>query len=639
MTDASIPRPRKTSRSGRKVQQTKAEAHVFETSEDAASDVAMTIAALIRKKAHQGDPVVLGLPTGSTPVGVYRELIRMHNQEGLDFSNCFTFNLDEYCPIQPDALQSYHRWMDENFFNAVNIPQEQRRIPRGDFPRHEGDIPRQEVADECAKYERKIDDLGLDLVLLGIGRSGHIGFNEPGSPIDSGTRLVTLDSVTRKDAAEDFFGEEHVPLHAITMGVGTILKAHTIIVLALGEHKADIVRQALEGPRTDRVVASFLQGNVKAEFILDEAAASELTANKTPWLVGPVSWTSSLTRKAVLWLSFQLNRPLLELEDVHFREHGLHELLGNHGSAESLCQSVFNDMMATICPHPAGLEPKDVLVLSPHPDDDVISMGGTLIHLVADGHRVHVAYMTSGNVAVFDFEVLRFADFVAEYCTEFGIDPNRARDRTDMVRESLRKKRAGQVDDPDVQFIKALIRKTEAKRAAGSLGIPEERLHFLNMPFYQTGSAKKRDLSPKDVTIVQNLLRELRPQQVYVAGELSDPHGTHRMCALAIYQALDELAKSGLKPDVWLYRGAWQEWEPHEIEQAVPMSPSDVRHKREAIFKHQSQKDYAMYPGHDPREFWQRAQERNRHTAEIYKALGLPAYHALEAFVRRRSER
>jgi glucosamine-6-phosphate deaminase len=606
---------------------------VFRSSRDASRHVALMIESLIRQNNSAGRPTVLGLPTGSTPVGLYRELIRLHKEERLDFSRVITFNLDEYFPMAPDDEHSYNLWMHETFFKHVNIPKENIHIP-------DGTVPESEVEEYCADYEQKIKRAGgIDLQILGIGRTGHIGFNEPGSTRHSRTRLVTLDPVTRRDAASDFFGIENVPQQAITMGVGTILEARQIVIMAFGEHKAPIVHRAIEGEQTDAIAASYLQAHPDATFILDEAAASEMTAVKTPWLVGPVEWTPALVRRAVLWLSLTAGKSLLMLSDDDFREHELYELLREHGPAQRLCRRVFDEMMGTICTHPGGHEPKTVLVFSPHPDDDVISMGGTLIHLVNQGHAVHVAYMTSGNIAVFDHDALRFTDFVATFNDLFEIRSERTDEVIRRVRQDLRKKRPGERDSDDVLKIKGLIRETEARAAARSVGIPAEQLIFMDMPFYRTGKVVKRPIGEEDIAAVVAVLEQLRPAQIYVAGDLSDPHGTHRMCADAIFQAVRRVRAQGLAFDIWLYRGAWQEWEPHQVDRVVPLSPDDMERKKLAIFKHQSQKDRAMFPGgSDSREFWQRAEDRNRHTAELYDRLGLPQFYALEGFVQWRDE-
>ena len=606
---------------------------VFPTSGDAARHVALMIESLIRQNNSAGRPTVLGLATGSTPVGLYRELIRLHREAGLDFSRVITFNLDEYCPMQPDSPHSYRRWMQETFFNHVNIQKHNIHIP-------DGTLRPEDAEDYCAGYEQKIRRAGgIDLQILGIGRTGHIGFNEPGSTRHSRTRLTTLDSVTRRDAANGFFGEENVPHQALTMGVGTILEARKIVLLAFGEHKAGVVRKALEEDMTDAVAASFLQKHPDSTFILDQAAAGELAAVSSPWSVGPVRWTPELIRRAVIRLSLKVGKALLKLSDEDFREHDLYELLREHGPAEVLGRRIFDEMMATLCNQPAGPEPKTVLVFSPHPDDDVISMGGTIIRLVEQKHKVHVAYMTNGNIAVFDHDARRFTDFVVEFNRLFEIDQEHTECVKKRVHEFFAAKKPTQSDSEDVLRIKALIRETEARAAALACGIPSEQLEFLDLRFYRTGTIAKAPLHPQDIADLAALLQRLQPAQIYVAGEMSDPHGTHRMCAEAIFQAVKQVWSQGQKFEVWLYRGAWEEWEPYEVERVVPLSPDDLERKKAAIFRHQSQKDRAMFPGSsDRREFWQRAEDRNRSTSKVYDALGLPEFYALEGFVQWRGE-
>lgn len=602
---------------------------VFANSRDAVRHVVLMIENLIREKQSAGLPCVLGLPTGSTPVGVYRELVRLHKEEGLDLSGVVTFNLDEYYPLRPDALQSYHRFMREHFFDHVNIKPRNIHLP-------DGTVPFDQLEEYCDNYEHEIRRAGgIDLLLLGIGRTGHIGFNEPGSSPRSRTRLVRLDPVTRRDAADAFFSEENVPTQALTMGIGTMMEAKKIVLMAFGEHKATVVKRALELEVNPSCPASVLQNHPNAVFVIDEPGSNELTSVKHPWLVDRVDWTEAMIRRAVIWLSFTSGKALLQLTADDFRGHNLHELLRDHGPAHSLCRKMFDRMMSTIVNEPAGKSPRRVLCFSPHPDDDVISMGGTLIRLAQQGHDVHVAYMTSGNVAVFDHDALRFANFVSEFNQLFGIDQEKTSELERRVRSFLADKKAGQVDSPEVLTIKALVRKIEAVAAARFVGIEEKKLHFLDMPFYRTGRASKKSIGEEDVEIVHRLLSELRPSQVYVAGDLADPHGTHRVCADSIFAALQRMGADADGIEVWLYRGAWQEWEPHQIEMAVPLSPDDLDRKKSAIFRHESQKDRAMFPGTtDTREFWQRAEERNRGTAKLYDTLGLPEYYAMEGFVR-----
>jgi glucosamine-6-phosphate deaminase len=608
----------------------------FPNASAAAKHVAKEIDKLIRARNAANKPTVLGLATGSTPVGLYRELIRLHKEEGLDFSRVITFNLDEYYPMPKESQHSYFRWMHETLFSHINVKWENIHIP-------DGTLKPEEVDDACAAYDEKIKALGgIDIQILGIGRTGHIAFNEPGSPQNSRTRLVTLDSITRRDAADGFFGEKNVPHHALTMGVASILEARRIFLMAFGEHKAGILYKAVEHAPTEAISASFLQDHRDALVVLDEAAAAELTAIKRPWEVGPCTWTPELVRKAVVTLSLTVKKGLQKLNDDDFRDHHLYELLREKGPAEEIGEAVFHDRMKTIHPYPAGravepAESKTVLVFSPHPDDDVISMGGTIIRLVEQGHKVHIAYMTSGNVAVFDHDARRFVDFVNEFLEAFGSPSEQSSAGTikERVNQFLDAKKAGEQDSADVLKVKTVIRATEARAGALACGIPSEQLEFMNLRFYHTGTKTKKPIHPKDIEDVVALLKQLDPAQVYVAGELSDPHGTHRICAEAVFAAVRQVRAAGLNPDVWLYKGAWEEWEPHEIEMAVPLSPDVLERKKQAIFRHQSQKDRAMFPGGtDRREFWQRAEQRNLATARTYDALGLPEYFALEAFVK-----
>jgi len=613
----------------RVVPSTKLPCFVFDSGRDVAQRVAAVLASVIQERNALGQPAVLGLPTGSTAIGMYRELIRLHRDEDLDFSNVMTFNLDEYYGLPDDHPQTYHRWMHEHFFANVNVPPENIHIPSGT-------VPVEQVEEYCREYEAQIQAAGgIDVVVLGIGGNGHIGFNEPFSIRKSRTRLCTLDPVTRTAAAGDFFGHENVPTQAITMGLATILDARKILLLALGEHKAAIVREAFEGPISDRVPASFLQDHPDASVLLDEASAQQLTGQATPWLLGGVEWNDSLVKRAVLWLCEQTGKALLKLDDNDFRNHNLHYLLRHRGPAPELAHRVFRWMMETIEYHPGGREPRRIICFSPHPDDDVISMGGTLIRLIEDGHEVHIAYMTSGNIAVFDHDARRIADLVTEYNRLFQIDEQRSRDVEANVHRALSNKHPGDFDIDDVLKIKGLIRWSEAKAGATVVGCREDLLHFLDLPFYRTGAVSKRPIGPGDVQIVRELIERVDPHQVYAAGDLSDPHGTHRVCAESIVAALQQLEQSrGTRPELLFYRGAWQEYSLHEIEIAVPLSPGDLERKRKAIFMHESQKDEALFPGSDPREFWQRAEDRNLGTANRYNQIGLPEFFAMEAFVR-----
>ena len=619
---------------------------IFDQSSDASQHVAGIIADHIRKKNEANESLVLGLATGSTPTGVYDELIRLHQEEGLSFQNVITFNLDEYYPMQPQSLQSFVRFMKEQLFDYIDIPDEQVHIP-------DGTISETDVNGYCQQYEQQIKEAGgIDIQLLGIGRTGHIGFNEPGSHPDSRTRLITLDKVTRKDAASDFFGEEYVPRRALTMGVGTILSAKHIILLAWGEGKAPVVKEAVEGEVRDSIPATYLQNHSNVQFILDEAAADELTRQKTPWLLKRCEWNDELIRKGVVWLCKKVGKPVLKLTDEDYNENGMGDLLTQYGAAYDINLKVFNELQHTITGWPGGKPnaedvnrperaepfPKRALIFSPHPDDDVISMGGTFLRLVDHGHEVHVAYQTSGNIAVFDDDVVRFVDFVSDYNEEFGMKRDEADEMLSDIKRFLNEKDPGQIDSEEIKEIKGLIRRGEAKSAARYCGVTEDQLHFLDMPFYETGRIKKKPLSQDDIDIIVELLREVKPHQVYAAGDLSDPHGTHRVCLDAIFRALEKCKNDEWIEDcyVWLYRGAWQEWDLNEIDMAVPLSPEELARKRRAIFKHQSQKDRPLFPGPDEREFWQRSEDRNRATAQLYDQLGFAEYEAIEGFVRYR---
>ncbi len=611
------------------VQGTSVDAFVFQRASQLASHVARIVAETINQHAALGQETLLGLVTGSTPADTYRELIRLHREEGLDFSRVRIYLLGEYVGLPADSPQSHAQWIAAHLTSHVNIPPESVRVPVV-----EGTPSQIQAA--CRAYENEIQELGgLDLVVCGIGRNGHVGFNEPFSVRSSRTRLCTLDPVTRLAAASDFFGEENVPLQAVTVGMETILGADRLAVLALGEHKANMVRSAFEGPATDRVPASFLQEHPRIEVFLDVSAAKLLTDVATPWLLGKMEWSDHSIKRAVLWLCQQTGKALLKLSDDDFREHDLHQLLRHHGPAEALAQRVFKWMMSTIEYHPVGKEHKTCLCFSPHPDDDVISMGGTLIRLIEDGHRTHVAYMTSGNIAVFDHDAVRVADLVTEFNRLFGIDEVGCARIQEEIREGLQHKRPGQPDTDALQRIKGLIRWSEARAAAIKVGCLAEDLHFLDLPFYRTGTVSKRPVGTEDVQIIKELLERVRPDVAFVAGDLADPHGTHRVCADAIFRAIQEMKNEGQSvPDVLLYRGAWQEYALDEIEIAVPLSPGDIELKRKAIFMHESQKDEALFPGSDPREFWQRAEDRNKGTADGYNQLGLPEFFALEAFTR-----
>ena len=596
--------------------------------DDVAREVAHRIAQLIRERSAAGTGCVLGLATGSTPIGVYRELIRMHRDEGLSFRDVVTFNLDEYYPMAPDSVHSYHRYMWENFFAHIDIRRDNVHIPRGD-------VPAQELGAHMTAYEAAILAAGgIDFQILGIGKTGHIGFNEPGSSAESRTRKVTLDVITRRDAAADFFGEDNVPREAVTMGIATILDAREIAILATGEHKAAIVRRAVEGEVDLEVAATFLQRHRRCTFFCDAAAAADLTRVATPWLLDAVEWTEALTVRAVVWLSLLTRKAILKLTQSDYAEHQLSSLVARFGSPGEANGFVFNQLGAKIRGKSKLPRNQRIICFSPHPDDDVISMGGILHKLVENGNDLTVAYQTSGNIAVFDHDVRRYVDFLSRLAADRRLDAASVETLRSRVHEFLASKRPGDVDIPEILDIKRIIREAEAVSGIETLGLPARAARFLNLPFYQTGKVRKDAIGPEDVQIVRALLEENRPDYIFVAGDLSDPHGTHRMCKEAIEAALAGIAADGRPlPEVWLYRGAWQEWPVTDATYLVPLSQEELRLKIQAIFKHQSQKDSAPFPGQDDREFWQRVEARNKDTAGTLDRLGLAEYFAMEAYV------
>lgn len=617
---------------------------VFENSKTASVAVAQEIAALIRSKQEQNESCILGLATGSSPKGLYAELVRMHKEEGLSFKNVITFNLDEYYPMQPDSINSYVRFMKELLLDQVDILPENYHIP-------DGTLSKEEIQEYCAQYEEKIEALGgIDLQILGIGGNGHIGFNESGSLQNSKTRLVALDHITRVAASKDFSGLSNTPRTAITLGVKKIMEAKRVILMAWGEGKSNIIKVAVEGQVTNLVPASFLQEHNNAVFVLDQEASSKLTRIKTPWLVEKVTWTDKLIRKAVLSLALHLNKPILMLTDADYIENGMSDLLADSGPAYEINIKIFNQLQNTITGWPGGkpnaddtnrperAEPakKRVLIFSPHPDDDIISMGGTFMRLQEQGHEVHVAYQTSGNIAVVDDEALRFANFVIDYNEKFGIKSTEAEEIYEKATAFLKNKKDSEIDIPEVRYIKGLIRKGEARATSYFVGLPDSQIHFMELPFYETGTIEKKPLGKEDIQITMDLIEKIKPHQIYAAGDLADPHGTHKVCLDAVFEAAKNLKEKEFMNDcwIWLYRGAWQEWGIDEIEMAVPMSPDQVLAKRHGIFKHQSQKDGVVFQGSDAREFWQRAEDRNSETAQLYNKLGLATYAAMEAFVR-----
>jgi glucosamine-6-phosphate deaminase len=622
---------------------------VVEEHSDIARLVATRIATLISERNATGETTVLGLATGSTPIGVYRELIRMHREEGLSFANVVTFNLDEYYPMPKESIHSYHRFMWENFFSQIDIDAKNVHIPPGD-------VPRDKVEELADRYESDIRKAGgIDFQILGIGKTGHIGFNEPGSGAESRTRLVHLDAITRADAAADFFGEDHVPREAITMGIATIMEAAEIAILATGEHKANVVKRAVEGEIDVEVAATFLQRHSNTTFYLDHPAAAELTRFKTPWLLDEVEWTESLMMRAVIWLSQQTNKAILKLTQRDYADHRMSSLVAKYGTPGEVNGKVFNLLGAKIRGRSKLPAKSRVICFSPHPDDDVISMGGILRKLVENENDIIVAYMTSGNIAVFDHDVRRYIDFMERMAAEKRVGASEVDTLASKVHAYLGNKQPGEVDIAEVQDIKRVIRESEAVSGIETLGLPRSAARFLNLPFYQTGKVRKDPIGPADVKIVRALLEEFDPDHIFVAGDLSDPHGTHRMCKEAIDTALAEIGRKpadvirseaatlrrratdnepGLRPAVWLYRGAWQEWAIHEATWFVPLSQEELRLKIQAIFKHQSQKDSAPFPGgYDDREFWQRVEARNKGTAATLDRLGLAEYFAMEAYV------
>ena len=609
---------------------------IFDSSHEASVLVAQEIANLIKEKSNLNENCVLGLATGSSPIKVYEELVRMHKEEGLSFANVITFNLDEYFPMDRSNIQSYYYFMHEHLFNHVDILPENINIPNGK-------VSIDDLYQYCIDYEIKIKAVGgLDFQLLGIGRTGHIGFNEPGSHFNSGTRNITLDHITRIDAAPSFFGLDNVPRKAITMGIGTVRGAKRIVLLAWGGNKAEILKETIEGKISSQVPATYLQEHDNTTFILDKGASLELTRVKTPWLVTSCVWTDALKLKAIVWLSELQKKSILKLTDKDYNDNGMSGLLTEEGTAYDLNIKMFNKLQHTITGWPGGKPNADdsnrpertlpakkrVIIFSPHPDDDVISMGGTFDRLVEQGHEVHIAYQTSGNIAVSDEEALKFAE-IAKALNSNAVNAQKVIDFLNQKTENV-------VDTNETRHLKGLIRRSESYAATRYLGLDDANVHFLDLPFYETGSIKKRNLSEEDINIMSELIEEIKPHQIYAAGDLADPHGTHKVCLDSLFAALDRLKHNDYMDDcwVWLYRGAWHEWESYQIEMTVPMSPDQVLKKRHAIFYHQSQKDGVMFQGDDSREFWVRVEDRNRLTANKYNDLGLADYAAMEAFKR-----
>lgn len=619
---------------------------IYESAEEGANHVANEIAHIIREKQKAGRFCVLALTGGSSPRNVYSALIRKHKEEGLSFRNVIVFNLYEYYPLAPDAINSNLNALKEMFLNHVDIDKQNIFSP-------EGTIAKDAILEYCRLYEQRMESFGgLDIALLGIGRVGNIAFNEPGSRLNSTTRLILLDNDSRTEASKMFGSIESTPISSITMGISTILSAKNIYLTAWGDEKAKMIKECVEGPVTDTIPSSFLQTHNNAHVVIDLAAAGNLTRIQRPWLVTSCEWNDKLIRSAIVWLCQLTGKPILKLTNKDYNENGLSELLALYGSAYNVNIKIFNDLQHTITGWPGGKPnaddtyrperakpfPKRVIVFSPHPDDDVISMGGTIRRLVEQKHDVHVAYQTSGNIAVGDEEVIRFLHFINGFNQIFNNSEDKViSDKYAEIRNFLKEKKDGDMDTRDILTIKGLIRRGEARTACTYNNIPLSHVHFLDLPFYETGKIQKNPISEADVEIVRNLLREVKPHQIFVAGDLADPHGTHRVCTDAVFAAIDLEKEEGAKwlkdCRIWMYRGAWAEWEIENIEMAVPISPEELRAKRNSILKHQSQMESAPFLGNDERLFWQRSEDRNRGTAALYDNLGLASYEAMEAFV------
>ena len=618
--------------------------NIFETSEEGVVQIANEIVAKIQDRQREGKFCTIAIGTGASLRPLFTELIRKHKDEGVSFRNVVFFNLYEYYPLTEGAGSSF------SHLNKLCLSQID--IDRQNIFTMDGSIPQEAIIEHCRLYEQRIQTFGgLDMVIMGIGREGNIGMNEPGSHASSTTRLILIDATSRSEAAHNI-GVDNLPPCSITMGINTIMGARKVYMLAWGEDKADIIRSAVEDKVSDTLPASYLQLHANTSVCVDLAAAAHLTRIQRPWLVTSCEWNDKLVRSAIVWLCTTLNKPILKLTNKDYNENGLSELLALYGSAYNANIKVFNDLQHTITGWPGGKPnaddtyrperakpfPKRVVVFSPHPDDDVISMGGTLRRLVQQGHEVHVAYETSGNIAVGDEEVVRFMHFINGFNQLFENSEDKViSDKYAEIKQFFSTKKEGDMDTRDILTIKGLIRRGEARTACTFNRIPLSRCHFLDLPFYETGKIEKNPISEADVEIVLNLLREVKPHQIYVAGDLADPHGTHRVCTDAVFAAIDEEKNAGaewLKDcRIWMYRGAWAEWEIENIEMAVPLSPEELRAKRNSILKHQSQMESAPFLGNDERLFWQRSEDRNRGTASLYDQLGLACYEAMEAFV------
>jgi len=610
----------------------------FDNSTIASINIAKEVCDLIKSKQEKNKNCVIGFATGSSPTQVYQEIIKIHKEESLSFRNVIAFNLDEYYGIMKDDINSYNHFMHENLFDHIDIPKENINIPSGQ-------IGESKINKYCLEYEEKIKKYGgIDIQLLGIGRTGHIGFNEPGSHFNSSTRLITLDHTTRFDASKTFNGIENVPSKAITMGVRTIFNSKRIIVMAWGIHKSLIVQKSVESSVTSLIPSTYLQNHKNTTLILDKESSSDLTKFKTPWLVGPCDWNDSMKRRAIVWLSEATNKSILKLTDEDYNKNGLSDLIALEGSSYDLNIKMFNHFQNTITGWPGGKPKSDdntrperkspsskrVIIFSPHPDDDVVSMGGTFDRLVSQGHDVHIAYQVKGNIAVSDHDALKFLEVSKDI-----IGNNSDLNINKLIKE-LKNKKPDQIDSKDVMDLKGFIRKREAMAATRYIGIKDSNTHFMNLPFYDTGRIKKNPHTKKDLLITASLIKKIEPHQIYAAGDLEDPHGTHKVCFDIVLSALETLKDEKFIKDcwLWLYRGAWLDWDLHDIDMAVPMSPEQVIRKRKAIFFHQTQKDGVMFQGQDLREFWVRAEQRNSETAEKYKKMGLADYAAIESFKR-----
>jgi len=618
--------------------------NIYADANEGALDIAQKVATLIREKENHSERCVLGLSGGSSPLGIYDELVRMHREEGLSFANVVVFNVSEFFPVNQAEQHSNAKHLQSYLLDKVNFKSENFHTP-------DTTVNRSNVYDFCRNYEELIEKYdGLDLVLVSVGLVGNIAYNEPGSQISTLTRLMLLDNESQRDLKRYYSSISEVPSSAITMGLSTLLNAKQVILLAWGEHKSSILKEVIEGKTDDGVPASFLQLHKNAIAAIDLNAAQQLTRISHPWLVGPCEWTDMLTRRAIVWLCNETDKPILKLTNKDYNQHGLDELLAFFGSAYNVNIKIFNDLQHTITGWPGGKPnaddsdrperakpyPKRILVFSPHPDDDVISMGGTFQRLVDQNHDVHVAYQTSGNIAVGDEELIRYISLMQNVVDRFDKQNDAIREKyAQMLHFLTQEKQAGDSDTADVLYIKTQIRREEARSACRFIGVRPENIHFLDLPFYETGKVQKGKLKDVDILKVITLLDKFQPHQIFVAGDLADPHGTHKVCLDAALAAIHELkAKEWMKEcRIWMYRGAWAEWEIDHIEMAVPISPEQLRRKRNAILKHQSQMESAPFLGNDERLFWQRAEERNQATANLYNRLGLASYEAMEAFV------